>query len=235
MHTRAMQRGEAALAAQSQTVNSEPDPNAERLALIQNENERLKKDLATIPSLQAESKNLEQQIAAQSVKETEIWKTQSNRLQGEIDATRARIDEIATWEKDRTEAEVRQHAADRLAQKGVASNADDYAQTEATLKQIADRTREMLTVRRDWEKTLKTPEAKDAFRKQMDAAWSGLDTAMKRLGDDTPLYRQLPAQPADVDNPRTPLFRSVIPDLHGVSATVYLDGTVEWSPPLKSK
>ena len=232
LHTRAMQREEAAATTQLQSISNEPDPNAERLTLIQSENERLKKDLATIPSLEAESKKLEQLIAAQSVKESEIWTTQSNRLAGEINETRRRIDEIATWEKDRIEAEVRQHASERLAQKAAAFNSDDYSQTESTLKEVADRTRDMLTLRRELEKMPKTPEVRATFRKKMDAAWSGLDAAMKRLGDDTPLYRQLPANPADVDNPKTPLFRSVVPDLHGVSATLYLDGTVEWSPPL---
>ena len=32
------------------------------------------------------------------------------------------------------------------------------------------------------------------------------------------------------NNPKAEIFQSFFPDSHGMSVTVYLDGTVEWAP-----
>lgn len=55
---------------------------------------------------------------------------------------------------------------------------------------------------------------------------------MQRLGKDIDLFEELSVMPRDA-NSKTPLYRSVIPDQHGVTATLFLDGTVEWSPALE--
>jgi hypothetical protein len=52
---------------------------------------------------------------------------------------------------------------------------------------------------------------------------------MARLGKDKALFEELPLNSPDQTDPRTAVLRSIIPDAQGLSTTVYLDGTVEYS------
>ncbi len=239
LHARAMQSQDTAIAANVRALHSAPSPASERLALIESDNNRLKKDLATIPALQDDSKRLENQIAAESAKTAEIWMAQSNRLQTAIEHTRQQIAEIEAWEKNYNNAQMRERASARLAQKASANlktpaaAAAEYVQLELTLKQISDRMKNQLAVRREWANTEKTPESRDEFKRRLAAAWTGLEAATKQLGEDSVLFEELPVTPNDLESSKTPLLRSVVPDLHGVTATLYLDGTIEWSPPFR--
>jgi hypothetical protein len=116
--------------------------------------------------------------------------------------------------------------------KSAASIAQEYAQLEARLKEAADRMRDQLEVRRVWAKTEKTPEARAAFKDRMSSAWSKLDAAMKQLGPDIVLFEEQPVIPENLDSPKTPFLRSVLPDGRGITVTVYLDGSEDWSPPI---
>lgn len=239
LHARAMQSQDAAIAANVRAVHSAPSPARDRLALIESDNNRLKRDLATIPALQEDSKRLENQVAAESAKTAEIWMAQSNRLQTAIEHTRQQIAAIEAWEKNYHNAQMRERASARLAQKASgnlktpAAAAAEYVQLELSLKQISDRMKNQLAVRRKWADTEKTPESRDAFKQRLATAWNDLETARKQLGEDSVLFEELPVTPNDLESSKTPFLRSVVPDLHGVTATLYLDGTVEWSPPLR--
>jgi hypothetical protein len=146
-----------------------------------------------------------------------------------------RLAEIASWEKERAGAEIRERASARLAQKALeptGSATDEYSQLGAKLREVADRMSKQLTVRKEWAAMEKTAAARDAFKLRMSERWTELDAAMKRLGADKDLFVELPVKPDD-DFASTPFMRPAIPDLRGVTATLYLDGKVVWSPPLR--
>jgi hypothetical protein len=208
------------------------NPTAQRLATLTSENTRLKNDLTTIDALKLQAKRLDQEIAATTVQTDAAWSAESNRLQSAIETSRARITDLENWEKERNRAELRKLAAARLAQKAQENSrdpADEKAQLESTFNQIAAGMRAQLEARREWAKMEKTPENREMFKSRLGAAWSNFDQAHKSLGPDSALFEDLPMTP-DSDASSTPLLRSVLPDLQGVTATVYLDGRVEWSP-----
>ena len=218
-------------AANALAFNTPARGPAERLELIQRENVRLKKDLSEIPLLQAEARRLENALAEQSARASEVWSAHSNQLQSAIEQSRRNISEIETWEKEKTLAEIRQRAAARLAQKA-AEGPTDYVQFDANLRQIGERMRNLMTARREWDAMEKTDDKGEAFKARMAKWWTEYEGAKGMLGEDIKLFEELPVRLKD-DFSKTPFLRSVLPDQRGFTVTVYADGNVQWSPLLK--
>jgi chromosome segregation ATPase len=237
LHARAMQNETTMVAGRLRAAESAPNALSTRIALLKGENERIQKDLASIPALREESKRIQSEMAAGSAQEIALWAARTNRIQTETELTRQRIAEIEAWEanynrmqlKDRAAARQAEQAREKSNSSGDAS--DEYRNLETKLKQIAEGMSRQLAVRRDWASMEKTSENRDVFKSRMGEAWTNFDTAMKQLGKDIDLFEQLPIKPGDA-NSKMPFLRSLLPDLHGVTATLYLDGTVVWSPPL---
>lgn len=234
LHARALQNETATVTNRLRATASTPNDLSTRIALLKGENERIRKDLATIPALREESKRIESQIAAESSQEIALWAARTNQLQAATEQTRQRIVEIESWEKNYNRMQLQKRAAERLAELASEKSdshddaSDQYRGLEANLKQIAERMSRQLAVRRDWIAMEKTTESRDAFKARIGQAWTNLDTAMKQLGKNIDLFEELPVKPEDADS-KTPFLRTLLPDLHGVTATLYLDGTVVWS------
>ena len=236
LHARALRNETATVTNRLRAAESAPNVLSARTILLEGENDRIRKDLATIPMLREESKRIESQMAAKSAQDIALWAARTNQIQTETELTRQRIAEIETWEANYNRTQLRDRAAARLAEQareranspGDAS--DEYRKLETKLKQIAERMSRQLAVRRDWATMEKTVENRDAFKSRIREAWTSFDTAMKQLGKDIDLFEELPVKPEDADS-KTPFLRTLLPDLNGVSATLNLDGTVVWSPP----
>jgi hypothetical protein len=235
LHAHTLQSETTTIARRLRAAES-PNPLSTRIALLEDENERIRKDLATIPALREESKRIESQMAAESAQEMALWAARTNQILAETEKTRQRIAEIQAWEANYIRMQLRDRAAARLAEQARersnagGDSADEYRKLESNLKQIAERTSRQLAVLRDWAATEKTKENRDVFRVNIGQARTNLDTAMKQLGKDVDLFEQLPVKPEDADS-KIPFMRTLLPDLNGVSAALYLDGTVVWSPP----
>jgi hypothetical protein len=220
-----------------QSSPSNPKPIV-ALESLEKENSRLKSELATIPDLSRKVQELQKVSAEESAKASEFWTQRSNMIESAIAKTKDEIRAIEDWGQNFDRAKLRERAAARLAQKAAAGAKTPeevvagYARTQEILQTIATRTAKMREVRQQWQASEKKPENRAEFKRNMDAAWSGLDAAVKMLGDDSELFEQLPAPPENADLSKMPFYRSLIPDLHGVTATLYFDGTVAWSPPL---
>ena len=236
LHTRALQNETTTVRNRLRAAELAPIDVSTRIALLKDENERIRKDLATIPTLREESKRIESQIAAESAQEIARWMALTNQIQTATEHTRQRIAEIEAWEQNYNRTQLQKRAAARLVERASEKEnssgdpSDDYRKLESNLKEIAERMSRQLAVRRDWATTEKTSENRDAFKTRMGEAWNNLDGAMKQLGKDIDLFEQLPVKPEDADS-KTAFLRTLLPDLHGVTATLYLDGTVVWSPP----
>ena len=231
LHARALQNETTRITSRLR-AESKPSDLSARIVLLEGENERIRKDLATIPLLREESKRIESEIAAESAQEIALWTAGTNEIQAATEQTRQRIAEIERWEANYNRMQLQKRAAERLAeltsQKSDHDASDQYRGLEGNLKQIAERMNRQLAVRRDWTAMEKTIENRDAYRSRIGEAWTNLDAAMKQLGKNIDLFEELPVKPEDADS-KTPFLRTLLPDQQGVTATLYLDGTVIWS------
>ena len=236
LHARGLQNETTTVTNRMRIAESTPNPLSARTTLLKNENERLRQDLATIPALRDEAKRIQSQIAAESAQEIALWAARTNQIETATEQTRQRIAEIEAWEKNYDRMQLQKRAAARLVERAseksdsTGDTSDEYRKLETKLKEIADRMSNQLAVRRDWATTEKTTENREVLKVRMGETWTNLDTAMKRLGKDIDLFEELPVKPEDA-NSKTPFLRTLLPDMHGVNATLYLDGTVVWSPP----
>jgi hypothetical protein len=223
LHARSIQNETPSPLPESSATSSE----VKRLALIETENDRLKKGLAEIATLRAEAQRLENQFSNETAQIDRLWNAQSNHIHSAIEQTRRRITEIEEWERHRARQELQDRAASRLAQRGPI----DYPQLEANLRAIGDRASKLLAIRREWAGMDKDAKKAEAFKARMSESWMEFDKAQKQLGDDLALFQDFAAGPT-VDPAATILLHSILPDQHGRMVTVYYDGNVVWSPPL---
>lgn len=235
LRTRALQAENQELVSQSTAAATSSNT---RLELFEKENQRLKADLVGIPALSAKVEQLKKESEEEARRITGVWMERSNAIQIAIQNKRDEIRRLEEWEKEHAKMKMRERAQARLAQKGTVQTpqeaADDYAVLEKALRDIGLRAKRMTEVRQEWRNTDKTPENRSTFQTNMNAAWQELDAAVKKLGADFDLFEELPIDSPELDFSETPLYRSVIPDSRGITATLYLDGTVVWSPPLSS-
>ena len=229
-------QNENALLAAGLRATALPSISSGRVTLLQRENERLKSDLATIPGLAAAAKRLETEITEQQMKNSANWAGRSNLIQEAIEQKLKELREIWDWDKDQRKLALVEAAKARLAEKAsLESNRPEdvekeYSQLKSVLTQLGLSMKNQLEFRREWMKSDKSPDSRTAFQSNFGQARKSWETAMHQLGDDQVLYEELPVKATDEDLSRTPVLRSIIPDLHGMSATVYLNGSVVLSP-----
>jgi hypothetical protein len=213
-------------ALQSQPVSA-PADFATRLQGIQQENSRLQSELKTLPELKARAAQLQNEIQAN--KNATLWPAQSNTLQAAILLKQQEIAEISHWSSEWHKAKQREAAQARLLEKAKETSLDGkqgYAETTSTLSNLALAWKRLSEVRSEWKQLDKSE--KDKFRSRLDEAQSQWSAAYRALGKDTVLYQEFPFTNS-TDPHSVLLMRSVVPDQNGITASVYLDGTVNFS------
>lgn len=207
--------------------DSASDDFATRLHGIQQENSRLQSELKTLPELKARAAQLQNEIQAN--KDATPWAAQSNTLQASIMQKQQEIAEISRWSSEWHKAKQREAAQARLLEKAKESSVDGeqrYAETTNILSNLALAWKRLSEVRSEWKQLDKSE--KDRFRSRLDEAESQWSAAYRALGKDTVLYQEFPF--TNSTEPRSVLLmRSVVPDQNGMTTSVYLDGTVNFS------
>jgi len=212
-----------------------PSPTTEKAALLQKENERLKSDLKMIPGLISKKQEVETEIADQQPRNIEVLNTQSNRIQRAIEQNKKELRELSDWIRNSQEMEKRKKAEARLLEKGLPGSQtpeeiqEEYNQLGTTLQQAGLALKEQFDLRQQWIKSDQSDQTRTAFQPRRIEAYRVLESAMNQLGQDRALYEEIPVLGEVEDPAHTLVLRSIVPDLHGISATVYLDGSVVFS------
>ena len=228
IRTRALARANESFA-EKVTEAAPPAAAPDRLAFLRKEQERLKSDIETIAELKATLSGLTNEVAAAEKKNSEIWVARSNELQSSIERERQELRELNQWSRNWERMKTEQAARKRLEEKALLNldPAKEHERTGKILAEIARTTRERMELQGAWRTSNdKSPEARSVFQaklQEINARWL---KATQQLGEDSAIYERLPVKP---DDPQAVVFRSVLPDGKGMSVTVLLDGTVEWS------
>lgn len=213
-----------------------PSTKAEQIAQLQSENTELKSDLKEVSELNLKKQSLEREVGNQKSIDADWVNAQSNRIQHAMEQNKQELKEIGDWHRNRQEAEKREEALARLQVKGLPPNqspeetAKAYEELQVTLRQIGLAMKSQIELREQWTKSSKTEQARALFQSQFGESQRLWESALSELGQDRVLYDVMYAA-IPLKNPpsRTPVLRSILPDLRGVSVTVYLDGSVVFS------
>jgi hypothetical protein len=226
--TRKLRRENLRVAVELQT-SSRPSKTVERARLLQAGNERLKKDLLTIPVLAASAKSLQTELEERRPQQTAAWAAASNRLHEAIRLKRDELAGLADWSVEWDRMKLRRVAEARLAEKRLEPDSPaDPARLETALQQLGSSTQRRLDIIREWQESDKSPEKRAVFLAGLAEFQAQRDGAIQQLGKDLVLYEEIPV-PMTNRNPQAPAFRSLVPDPQGRLATVYVNGDVVWS------
>ena len=202
---------------------------AQRLALVEKENEQLRADLASIPTLAATHDGLRQQLTEQASGKADAWAGCSNLIAAAIAQKREELTDTYRRSSEEQHRKAREIAAERLADKASEESqepAQEDDQLKERLQQVGLSIKQLVDLRKERAAADNTEETKAAFRARFKKAAMDRMRALEDLGKDQVLYETLPLPPTIEDAAKVPVLRSILPDRHGLSATVYLDGTV---------
>ncbi|HEX7859123.1 MAG TPA: hypothetical protein VF773_02220 [Verrucomicrobiae bacterium] len=213
-------------------VVAAPSSEPNWLKALRKEQERLKSDIQAITELQKTLAGLTNEVAAAEKQNSETWFARSSELQVAIEQARTALQETIQWSRDWERRKIFEAAENRLAEKA-ALNLDPVKEQERIgkiLSEIARSTRERMKLHDSWRMSSdKSNEAREKFMTDLQKINAGWLKATGELGADTPLYEEIPIGIDEPNKTEAIFFRSVIPDLQGMSVTVLLDGTVKWS------
>lgn len=207
-----------------------------RISLLEREHQKLKASLEEIPKLIAQKQRLELELAANQAIDTNSIASLSNRIQQATERNWREMREIDAWMRQRSEDEVRIKALERLQEKGLPQSQtpeqvqQEYETARARLQQIGLVIKKRVELRQEWQRSDKSEATRAQFGPRLEQAFEAVQDSLKSLGKDRILYRELPVIiPLQKPHERTPVLQSIVPDLRGVSTTVYLDGSVVFS------
>jgi hypothetical protein len=229
--TRLLGKANQQLAQQNEQLQKQPS-DANPLQLLQNENQRFRADLREIAQLHTNLAQLKQELEP-SPDTSNGWQEESNRLQTAISQCRNEIQAINQWMADRDRSKMLDAAQKRWAEKAAVPGFDAARESERLanlLQRVAIGIQKLLSIQAAQRANVDPTKSREQYAEEIRNALAELNELNRPLGDDQFLFENQYIRPESYNDPKKPAIRSIGPDPRGLNLTVYLDGSIEWSP-----